>query len=167
MAGIALRRELRFLQTLQNHALPLLAFAAASLWERRDRENGLLTREAYAAQVESLWNRGGCFRLASDVSWEVRNEQKIAVRVENSILSGNIDRLIVVRSGKRYLAADVIDYKTDNLQEDEDDCVGQRVDFYRSQLESYRQAVARMLQLDTERIALRLAFVKKGLVVNI
>jgi WD40 repeat protein len=28
-------------------ALPLLAFAAASLWERRDREEGLLTRRAY------------------------------------------------------------------------------------------------------------------------
>jgi hypothetical protein len=28
-------------------ALPLLAFAAAQLWDRRDRETGLLTREAY------------------------------------------------------------------------------------------------------------------------
>jgi hypothetical protein len=28
-------------------ALPLLAFAAAQIWERRDRETGLLTREAY------------------------------------------------------------------------------------------------------------------------
>ncbi|HZI63729.1 MAG TPA: protein kinase, partial [Thermoanaerobaculia bacterium] len=30
-------------------ALPLLAFAAAQLWQRRDRERGLLTREAYTA----------------------------------------------------------------------------------------------------------------------
>ena len=29
-------------------ALPLLAFAASRLWEKRDRERGLLTREAYA-----------------------------------------------------------------------------------------------------------------------
>jgi hypothetical protein len=29
-------------------ALPMLAFAAARLWEKRDRESGLLTREAYA-----------------------------------------------------------------------------------------------------------------------
>ena len=28
-------------------ALPLLAFAASRLWEKRDRENGLLTRQAY------------------------------------------------------------------------------------------------------------------------
>ena len=30
-------------------ALPLLAFAAASLWDRRDREQGLLTRDAHDA----------------------------------------------------------------------------------------------------------------------
>ncbi|MGE5345770.1 MAG: hypothetical protein ACM3JH_07435, partial [Acidithiobacillales bacterium] len=36
-------------------ALPLLAFAAASLWERRDRENGLLTRSAY----ETIGGVGG------------------------------------------------------------------------------------------------------------
>ncbi|HVS14942.1 MAG TPA: protein kinase [Thermoanaerobaculia bacterium] len=30
-------------------ALPLVAFAAAQLWQRRDRERGVLTREAYAA----------------------------------------------------------------------------------------------------------------------
>ncbi|MFH1177509.1 MAG: hypothetical protein V1750_08890 [Acidobacteriota bacterium] len=30
-------------------ALPLLAFAAASLWDRRDREHGLLTRAAHEA----------------------------------------------------------------------------------------------------------------------
>ena len=28
-------------------ALPLLAFAASRLWEKRDRERGLLTRQAY------------------------------------------------------------------------------------------------------------------------
>ncbi len=31
----------------QRGALPLLAFAAAQLWERRDRETGLLTRKSY------------------------------------------------------------------------------------------------------------------------
>jgi len=30
-------------------ALPLLAFAAAALWERRDRDSGLITRESYHA----------------------------------------------------------------------------------------------------------------------
>ncbi|MCP3958452.1 MAG: protein kinase [bacterium] len=33
--------------TQERGALPLLAFAAASLWEQRDRERGLLTRSAY------------------------------------------------------------------------------------------------------------------------
>jgi WD40 repeat protein/predicted Ser/Thr protein kinase len=33
--------------SLERGALPLLAFAASRLWDRRDREAGLLTREAY------------------------------------------------------------------------------------------------------------------------
>ncbi len=39
------------LQTVEGErgALPLLAFAAASLWERRDRDQGLLTRSAHEA----------------------------------------------------------------------------------------------------------------------
>ena len=35
--------------TAERGALPLLAFAVAQLWERRDRETGLLTRAAYRA----------------------------------------------------------------------------------------------------------------------
>jgi len=54
-------------------ALPLLAFAAAQLWERRDREQGLLTRKAYeeiggvagalAQHAESTLDRIGSHRL--------------------------------------------------------------------------------------------------------
>ena len=55
-------------------ALPLLAFAAARLWEKRDREAGLLTRQAYldiggvggalAQHAEATMDRIGSDRLA-------------------------------------------------------------------------------------------------------
>ena len=55
-------------------ALPMLAFAAARLWETRDRERGLLTREAYrdiggvsgalARHAESTVDRIGSDRIA-------------------------------------------------------------------------------------------------------
>jgi len=55
-------------------ALPLLAFAAARLWEKRDRETGLLTREAYhdiggvggalARHAEATIDRIGTERIA-------------------------------------------------------------------------------------------------------
>ena len=55
-------------------ALPLLAFAAARLWEQRDRETGLLTRQAYhdiggvggalARHAEATIDRIGTDRIA-------------------------------------------------------------------------------------------------------
>jgi hypothetical protein len=55
-------------------ALPLLAFAAARLWEKRDREAGLLTRQAYrdiggvggalAQHAEATMDRIGVERMA-------------------------------------------------------------------------------------------------------
>jgi WD40 repeat protein len=43
----ALVDEMIFEVSRERGALPLLAFAASRLWEKRDREKGLLTREAY------------------------------------------------------------------------------------------------------------------------
>ena len=61
-------------------ALPLLAFALARLWEKRDRENGLITRQAYkdiggvggalAGHAEELMERlgsGAAARRAGDL----------------------------------------------------------------------------------------------------
>ena len=59
-------------------ALPLLAFAASRLWEKRDRENGLLTRQAYreiggvagalAQHAEATLERIGTARIPSCAS---------------------------------------------------------------------------------------------------
>jgi ATP-dependent helicase/nuclease subunit A len=124
----------------------------------------LLSRRSYTAPAAWLWHHDIHSQLASGVEWEVRNEQKIAVRVGDAVLSGNIDRLVVARDGERIVAADIIDYKTDNWPGNGSDQVAQRVEFYRPQIESYCQAAARMLQLDRNRIVARLAFVKRGIV---
>jgi WD40 repeat protein len=47
-------------------ALPLLAFAAARMWERRDREAGFLTREAY----ESIGGVGGALAQHAEATLE-------------------------------------------------------------------------------------------------
>ena len=47
-------------------ALPLLAFTAASLWERRDREAGLLTLDAY----ESIGGVGGALAKHAEATLE-------------------------------------------------------------------------------------------------
>jgi hypothetical protein len=81
-------------------ALPLLAFALARLWERRDRDNGLLTRDAYleiggvggalAQHAEATIDRIGVERLPI-VRELFRNlvtaESTRAVREWNELLS--------------------------------------------------------------------------------
>jgi WD40 repeat protein len=47
-------------------ALPLLAFAAAGLWERRDRDEGLLTRKAY----EAIGGVGGALAQHAEATLE-------------------------------------------------------------------------------------------------
>ena len=92
-------------------ALPLLAFAAARLWEMRDRETGLLTRQAYqdiggvggalARHAEATIDRIGSERIAI-VRELFRNlvtaEGTRAVREWDELLSV-FERAIVARRG--------------------------------------------------------------------
>ncbi|HET9794377.1 MAG TPA: protein kinase, partial [Thermoanaerobaculia bacterium] len=56
-------------------ALPLLAFAANSLWERRDRENGLLTRAAY----EAIGGVGGALARHAEETLERVGKEKLPI----------------------------------------------------------------------------------------
>ena len=58
-------------------ALPLLSFAASQLWERRDREKGLLTREVHAA-IGGV--AGALAQHADQVVEEMAAEERPAVR---------------------------------------------------------------------------------------
>ena len=54
-------------------ALPLLAFAAASVWERRDRDNGLLTRAAH----ESIGGVAGALARHAEATLERIGTEKL------------------------------------------------------------------------------------------
>ena len=56
-------------------ALPLLAFAAAQLWEHRDRERGLLTREAY----EHIGGVGGALAQHAEATLEKIGNDRIPI----------------------------------------------------------------------------------------
>jgi WD40 repeat protein len=59
-------------------ALPLVAFAAARLWERRDREQGLLTREAY----EAIGGVGGALAQHAEATLEQIGSERIPIARE-------------------------------------------------------------------------------------
>jgi len=56
-------------------ALPLLAFAAARLWEKRDRETGLLTRQAY----HDIGGVGGALARHAEATIDRIGSQHIAI----------------------------------------------------------------------------------------
>jgi len=56
-------------------ALPMLAFAAARLWDTRDRERGLLTREAY----EHIGGVGGALAQHAEATLERIGENRIPI----------------------------------------------------------------------------------------
>ena len=101
---------------------------------------------------------------SGQVELEVLTERPLAIRDGDEILTGSIDRLVLVRRGGAVVAADVLDYKTDAI-EPGDERLAERVAFYRPQIEAYRRAVAKTYRLEPRRITSRLVFMAAGIVV--
>ena len=66
--------------------------------------------------------------------------------------------------GATGVAADVIDFKTDAVGDDES-AIEAAVETYRPQVEAYRRAVSSLFDIKPERISGRLVFVGAGVVV--
>ena len=91
-------------------------------------------------------------------------ERPFAIRSGDELLTGSIDRLVVIQSAGRPVAADIIDFKTDELPADHDDLLWAKLDYYRPQIEAYRAAAATFLGLESTRISARLVFLSIGAV---
>jgi len=79
-------------------------------------------------------------------------------------MTGSIDRLVLMRQGGKVVAADVIDFKTDEIGSDGESTVRDRTEFYRPQVEAYQRAVSKMYRIESERIVGRLLFLSAGIV---
>lgn len=95
---------------------------------------------------------------------EVHNEQRFAVRDEGRLMSGAIDRLVMMYDDDALVGAEVIDYKTDWVPPGDPEQVERLVEHYRPQQEAYRDAVAKMYNLQPDRITARLLLVGAGIV---
>ena len=95
---------------------------------------------------------------------EVENERPFAIQLDGGILQGVIDRLILVYEDDQLVAADVVDFKTDLFVESE---LPDRINFYKPQLSSYRQATCKFTKLPLEKVSARLLFVESDKLVNV
>ncbi len=97
----------------------------------------------------------------ASLSLEVRNELPFAIVAGDQLVSGNIDRLVLIRRGVELVGADVVDFKTDGLGPDQQR-LPDKIAFYRPQIEAYRRAVIDLTGLDSTQVTSRLLFVTAG-----
>ncbi|SFI54820.1 UvrD-helicase domain-containing protein [Planctomicrobium piriforme] len=124
----------------------------------------LLTQAAYLDGSSPLPSHVQDRLRAGSVTLSVRNECPFAIRDQgDGLISGCIDRLVICTQNGTPVAADVIDFKTDDISGGEQS-VRDRVDDYRGQMQAYRAAVGELLKLPREAISVRLVFLQNGLV---
>lgn len=123
---------------------------------------GLFRRLSYenATNRPSQQVAGESTKIATEV--ELWREQRFAVRESNRIVSGVIDRVVVTRGNDGPVAAEVIDFKSDAIENEQQ--LAQKEDRYRSQMEAYRYAVQRLCGLRSDQVTTKLLFLSSGTV---
>lgn len=96
---------------------------------------------------------------------QLARERPYAIRKGNQIERGVLDRLVIIADGEKALAAEVIDFKTDAVADAE--ALARLTEFYRPQLESYRNAVCSWTGLPKTAVSCRLLFVRDDKVVSL
>lgn len=101
---------------------------------------------------------------AAGATCELWRERPFAVHLDNRLLRGTFDRVIVTREGNRTVHARLIDFKTDRI--DTPEAIAAAVDIYRPQIDAYRRALQTMLQLPADRVQAQLLFLETGQLVT-
>ncbi|MDX1944883.1 MAG: UvrD-helicase domain-containing protein [Pirellulaceae bacterium] len=120
-------------------------------------------RQIAPPAVAAALSRAAYAKLG-DVSLAVQTERSFAIRDDDKILTGNIDRLVVASSGGMPVWAEVLDFKTDTLSPDDAKQLAAKVEYYRPQIAAYRRAAARLTGLAPSQISAKLIFLSLGMV---
>ncbi len=155
---------LRVAQRLNTTGLNLSdQLAAFSRMLEQEQTRAVLHRDFYRRPTDTALRRAvGPAGESGPLRAQVHNERRFAVRDEGRLVSGIIDRLVLLYDQDRLIAADIVDYKTDSVPTDDSVSLAQRVAHYQPQLDAYRRAVSTMYGLDRRKISARLLFVSPG-----
>ena len=137
--------------------LPVAAgFAACAEALSRQRYENLESVGFSSAVIRQLGTR----RLIPSV----QNERGFAIRDGDQLLTGFIDRLVLLEDGGQVVAAEIIDFKTDEFDAQDPQQLAAKIAFYAPQLQAYQRAVSQMTTCPPERIVATLLFVEAGVV---
>jgi ATP-dependent exoDNAse (exonuclease V) beta subunit len=89
---------------------------------------------------------------------QVTNERRLLELIDDSLLRGTIDRLVVGYDQSQIVRAEILDYKTDvlNPKLSTDAWVKDRVDHHADQLRLYRRVLAKQFKIEDQKIGLTL-----------
>ncbi|MDO5566922.1 MAG: 3'-5' exonuclease, partial [Planctomycetia bacterium] len=114
-----------------------------------------------------------CTKATNTPQWEVYAERPFSfTRRDGHLARGVIDRLVLLRDRGRIIGAEIIDYKSDRLEDfDSHGKITEKntllFEKYFGQLREYEKVVRRWYHLRPEMIAKKLLFVSSGIVVPV
>ncbi|MDH3583452.1 MAG: UvrD-helicase domain-containing protein [Phycisphaerae bacterium] len=94
----------------------------------------------------------------------LRREEPFAYAAEGQMYTGVFDRLVLIEDGGNIVAAQVLDFKTDRIDASG---VGERVAFYKPQMDEYRRAACALYGLAPTVVTARLLFLAPGVVCDL
>ena len=114
-----------------------------------------------AEPVRSALSRGG---FPSDLFTSIRvdNELPFVRRVGDEIQEGVIDRLVLVQRDGRVAQAEILDFKTDSIEAEDDEALVARTAHYRPQIVAYCDVVREQYGLAEGNVSGKLLFLEMG-----
>jgi ATP-dependent exoDNAse (exonuclease V) beta subunit len=97
------------------------------------------------------------------IEWEL----PFVHRVPDGILQGYIDRLVLWEEDGEVSGAEVLDFKTDQLDSGDSEALEAKIEFYRPQIDAYRGAVASRFRLEPSAVSGKLLFLRQGIVAEL
>ena len=97
-------------------------------------------------------------------SVRVENELPFVRRMADEIQEGFIDRLVLIERDGQVIEADILDFKTDAIETDDQETVAARTEYYRPQIAAYRSVVREQYGLAESDVSGKLVFLAAGVV---
>ena len=135
---------------------------------QRPNMASVLSRSAYQTAQSLPFAASISMELAPGVcELDLHQERRFSVIDAGQLISGSIDRLVLIRRDGQVVAADILDFKTDTLPEGDAAALQEIAAAYRDQMRSYAKAVGLMYRLPPDRISTRLVLLSSGQVLPI
>jgi ATP-dependent exoDNAse (exonuclease V) beta subunit len=93
---------------------------------------------------------------------ELFHDHPLAHREQQVLTHGIIDRLVILKENGKVVAADVLDFKTDQVPKNDPQALNELGRYYEPQLAAYRRAVEQAFGLNPNVITARMLFLEAG-----